>query len=197
MKSHAMIGGRVGKRSRACGEGRVNKVFATLLATLAAAVFLAPAVGHAALGDCGQPLTEGAKPTASDCLFILQAAVGSHACSPKPCICNTGGTGGITASDSLLCLRKAVGQDVQLMCSCTVTTTSSSTVSTSTSSTITLPPTTLPPSAFEGTGAADSAPAAREAGTALQTLAQPGLQAAAADSFVEVSAGDVDVCSAK
>ena len=30
--------------------------------------------------DCGQPLSTGERPVASDCLFVLQAAVGSSTC---------------------------------------------------------------------------------------------------------------------
>ncbi len=100
---------------------------------------------HAAQGDCSQPITNGENPTASDCLFILQAAVGSQVCTPE-CICDTSGGGGITASDALICLKKAVGQAVTLNCPCATTTTSSTvtTSTTTTSSTMTAATTTLP-----------------------------------------------------
>jgi hypothetical protein len=81
----------------------------------------APAL--AAQGDCGQPVTTGANPAASDCLFILRVAVGSETCSPT-CICDTNGSGSVTASDALVCLSKAVGQDVALECACTTSCTS-------------------------------------------------------------------------
>lgn len=71
----------------------------------------------AAQGDCGQPLSNGAQPSASDCLFILRAAVGVDTCSPV-CICDVNGAGGISATDALLCLNKAVGQAVDLLCPC-------------------------------------------------------------------------------
>ena len=91
----------------------------------------------AAQGDCAQPVTTGSLPTASDCLFILRAAVGSAICDPA-CICAPKGSLPTTATDSLVCLKKAVGQVVTLDCPCQATTTTSSTVSSSTSTT-TLP----------------------------------------------------------
>ena len=89
---------------------------------LAAATFVFTIVASAAparadLGDCGQPITTGAKQTASDCLFILRAAVGSATCDPQ-CVCDTNAVDLVTASDSLQCLRNAVGQDAPLMCEC-------------------------------------------------------------------------------
>ena len=79
---------------------------------------------------CGQPVTSGAKPTASDCLYILRTAVGTETCTPE-CICDVNAAGGVTASDALLCLRKAVGQDVTLDCgaACPVTGMSSAAMS--------------------------------------------------------------------
>jgi hypothetical protein len=73
---------------------------------------------------CGRPVTSGANPTASDCLYILKAAVGAETCTPE-CICDVNAAGGVTASDALLCLKKAVGQDVTLDCgpACAVTNT--------------------------------------------------------------------------
>jgi len=68
-------------------------------------------------GDCGQPSSSGTSPTAGDCLFILRVAVGSATCSPD-CICAPKGTLPTSASDALLCLRKAVGQVVELACPC-------------------------------------------------------------------------------
>ena len=72
---------------------------------------------EAAQGGCGQPVSSGAQPIASDCLFILRAAVGSETCSPD-CVCDTNGTDDTTASDALVCLKRAVGQDVDLDCRC-------------------------------------------------------------------------------
>lgn len=68
-------------------------------------------------GDCSQPISPGSSPAASDCLFILRAAVGSSVCDPQ-CVCDPNAVDLITAPDALLCLRYAVGQDVDLMCAC-------------------------------------------------------------------------------
>jgi len=78
----------------------------------------------AAVGDCGQPVTNGSNPTATDCLYILKTAVGAQTCNP-PCICDVNAAGGVTATDALTCLKKAVGQDVTLDCGagCTAPTT--------------------------------------------------------------------------
>ena len=85
--------------------------------TFAAIVaFAAPAL--AAQGDCSQPVSTGSAPAASDCLYILKVAVGSLTCSPA-CICAPKGTLPTSSSDALLCLRKSVGQQVQLNCPCT------------------------------------------------------------------------------
>ena len=123
----------------------MTKHILTLL--FACLIFIAiPVAGHAAQGDCGQPVTTGTTPTAADCLFILKAAVGTETCDPV-CVCDTNGAANITAADALLCLKKAVGQDVTLTCPvpCGVVTTSTSTTSSSTSSstsTVTVPTTT-------------------------------------------------------
>jgi len=75
-----------------------------------------------AQGDCGQPITSGASPTASDALAVLRTAVGSSAC--EICVCDVDGSGSIVASDALATLRRAVGQNVALAClACRVETT--------------------------------------------------------------------------
>ena len=75
------------------------------------------APAHALEGDCGQPKSKGANPVASDCLFILKAAVGSATCD-RPCICEVRGGSSVKASDALFCLKKSVGQSVALTCPC-------------------------------------------------------------------------------
>lgn len=80
----------------------------------------------AGLGDCSQPVTNGVAPTATDCLFVLQAAVGAQTCDPE-CICDPTGGGGATATDALLCLKKAVGEAVELQCPCPPDTTTTTT----------------------------------------------------------------------
>ncbi len=66
---------------------------------------------------CAQPLTSGPSPTATDCLFILKAAVGLTSCSPA-CICAPKGALPPTATDALFCLKRAVGSPVVLNCPC-------------------------------------------------------------------------------
>jgi hypothetical protein len=96
----------------------VNVRFAVMNAiALTLLVVLSSSPLHAAQGDCGQPVSSGAQPTASDCLRILRVSVGSDTCA-RACICDTNGIGGTTASDALVCLKKAVGQDVDLGCRC-------------------------------------------------------------------------------
>jgi len=62
-------------------------------------------------------VTNGSQPTASDCLFILRTAVGAVTCDPA-CICAPKGSLPTTATDALVCLKKAVGQGVALNCPC-------------------------------------------------------------------------------
>jgi len=94
----------------------------------------APPVG-ADPGDCGQPVTVGTAPAASDALYVLRAAVGIATCSPS--VCDTDGSCTVTAADALRLLGFVTGQDYPLSCDlCGVTTTSTST------STTTLPPAT-------------------------------------------------------
>jgi len=79
---------------------------------------------------CAQPVSSGALPTATDCLFILNAAVGLQSCD---CVCDPSGDGNSTATDALLCLSVAVGGPQTLMCPCGGTTTSSTSSTTNTS----------------------------------------------------------------
>ncbi len=76
-----------------------------------------PAAGLAAQGDCGQPVSNGPGPVATDCLFILNVAVGLQTCSPE-CICAPSGTLPAKATDALLCLGASVGTPVSLDCPC-------------------------------------------------------------------------------
>ncbi len=83
---------------------------------------------------CSQPISAGSSPVASDCLFILQAAVGNVTCTPE-CVCAPTGTLPPKATDALLCLNAAVGAPANLNCPCSATTTIASTTTT-----VTLPP---------------------------------------------------------
>lgn len=67
---------------------------------------------------CAQPVSSGAGPVASDCLFILNAAVGTQSCAPDACVCDPSGDASIKATDALLCLNAAVGIPVTLDCQC-------------------------------------------------------------------------------
>lgn len=100
----------------------------------------AQAQAGAAAARCAQPTSSGSSPTATDALFILNAAVGLTSC--ELCVCDVDGSGAITASDALIALQIAVGGLIPLQCppcgSATSTTTSSTTSTTST--TTTLPP---------------------------------------------------------
>jgi hypothetical protein len=106
----------------------------SLLAFALAVVLFGPAVASAQ--QCSQPVSSGSLPVATDCLFILGAAVGLQNCA-SACVCDVNGSGGApNATDSLVCLNVAVGVNIALDCPCDVTTTTDSTTTT----TITLPP---------------------------------------------------------
>jgi pathogenesis-related protein 1 len=112
-----------------------------LLNGLALCVILSPGAHSSARAEgCGQPLSSGAAPTATDCLYLLRAAVGATACA-MPCECAPKGTLPTSATDALLCLNAATGQPASLQCPCEATnstTTSSSTTTTDSTSTTTL-----------------------------------------------------------
>lgn len=150
----------------------------------------------AALGDCGQPNSSGTTPTATDALFILNAAVGLVVC--ELCVCDVDGSRTITATDALRALQIAVGGDLGLNCppcgtgatSTVSTSTSSTTSTTSTSSTTTMPvvaqaspgrhavspPDTTCPAADTGTAADDAEAAADGIDRSLCLLDAPRLQ---------------------
>jgi len=66
---------------------------------------------------CARPVTGNPEPVASDCLAVLQAAALLRACVPA-CICAPGGMLPATATDSLICLGRATGRNVELNCPC-------------------------------------------------------------------------------
>jgi cytochrome c553 len=68
--------------------------------------------------NCAQPVSSGAAPVASDCLFILNVAVGAQTCTPEACVCDPTGDGSVAATDALLCLNVAVGGGAALNCPC-------------------------------------------------------------------------------
>ena len=89
-------------------------------ALLAADLLLSPPCGTRCLDadntckKCGQPLSTGRDPLASDALQVLRAAVGQQEC--RVCVCDVDGSGSVKASDALLTLRLAVGQNASLSC---------------------------------------------------------------------------------
>ena len=86
--------------------------------------------------ECSQPVTTGPEPVATDCLYILQAAVKLVTCSPE-CICAPTGTLPVKATDALLCLNVSVGISFPLNCPCNGGTSTTVTSSTVTSTTVT------------------------------------------------------------
>jgi len=66
---------------------------------------------------CAQPSSDGPIPVATDCLFLLNAAVGLAACTPE-CVCAPKGALPVSATDALVCLTAAVGGSVELRCPC-------------------------------------------------------------------------------
>jgi len=76
-----------------------------------------PPVIRGAEGDCGQPMSTGSAPTATDALFVLRAAVGAATC--VPCLCdvdNSGGARPVSATDALKVLSRAVGLPIVMNC---------------------------------------------------------------------------------
>jgi len=90
----------------------MNRYLGLVLLTSLALTAAQPA--RAGLGDCGQPVSSGADPVASDALTALQAAVSLARCGI--CVCDADGSGSVVATDALLILNKAVGQDVEVTC---------------------------------------------------------------------------------
>ena len=81
-----------------------------------------PSLAHADFGDCAQPVTTGIDPAVTDCLFILQSAVGLTQCEPE-CICDVDGSATVSVIDAQICLALVTGQGVTSMCPCEPTTT--------------------------------------------------------------------------
>ncbi len=105
-----------------------RKISALVVATTVA-VFVFSHAAVAAQGDCSQPVSAGVNPVASDCLFILKAAVGLLTCTPQPCTCDPTGDGSTTASDALTFLKKSVGESITLLCPCgSISTTTTTTI---------------------------------------------------------------------
>ncbi|MFN2375825.1 MAG: hypothetical protein ABR538_04760 [Candidatus Binatia bacterium] len=82
---------------------------------LAAAFLLSTATpSGAALGDCGQPASDGGETTTLDALYALRASVDLVYCNR--CVCDLDDSGTVTASDAQAILRDAVGLEVVVDC---------------------------------------------------------------------------------
>ncbi len=80
---------------------------------LAGFLLLMPLAASAEVAPCGSP-TSGGAPRASDALFTLRAAVQVGDCDIR--VCDVSDTNTVTASDALMILKSAVGQDVRFNC---------------------------------------------------------------------------------
>ncbi len=58
----------------------LSRLWLVTLLALALPSFALPAPASADQGDCGQPLSTGARPVASDALLVLNTAVGRSHC---------------------------------------------------------------------------------------------------------------------
>ena len=97
---------------------------AAIAALLAICLVEAPDAQEGAGCFCAQPVSGipdvlSERPVATDCLFILNVAIGLQSCSPV-CICDVDSSGGApSATDALICLYAAVGVPDVLDCNCT------------------------------------------------------------------------------
>jgi len=95
--------------------------FVTRIALGAAVVFAAGAIitpdTEARLGDCAQPVRDGEVPSVTDCLAILQAAVGIAPCF-RECTCAVRGRSYVTVVDAQACLAASGGDASRLACAC-------------------------------------------------------------------------------
>jgi hypothetical protein len=74
--------------------------------------------------QCGDPVADASiagdassRPAlvkATDGLFMLRAAIALETCAA--CVCDVDGSGAVTATDALIALKIAVGQQIELAC---------------------------------------------------------------------------------
>ena len=103
----------------------------SVLFTCTLAIALATQLSGADEGDCGQPVSTGAAPTATDALWVHRTGVGLAACENT--VCSIDGSCAITAGDALRVLAIATGQQIELDCTgCAPTTTTTTSTTTST-----------------------------------------------------------------
>jgi len=91
--------------------------FSRLIAATAvvSAVMSSAELARADIGACGQPVSTGTAPTATDARYALLAAIGARVCDL--CVCDVDMSGTIVATDALLLLSDATGLAVTLTCS--------------------------------------------------------------------------------
>ena len=129
-----------------CGGGTTTTTITTTTTVTVTSTSTTTSTIPGGEASCADPVAPYDGPVATDCLFILQAAVGSETC--LACICDAIGQNGTNATDALLCLNVSVGQPLPLDCpACNGTTTTSTTSTTSgepttTSTTVQEPTTT-------------------------------------------------------
>jgi hypothetical protein len=109
---------RQGNLFRSGTIARGNRLVAFIAAISLSYEIALPSPGLGAVLKCGQPVSSGDGPMASDALAVLQASVGLPACSVAPCVCDVGLPQGISTSDALRVLRNAVGALSILSCQC-------------------------------------------------------------------------------
>jgi hypothetical protein len=107
-----------------------------LICALTALLAAAPVIADQ--GDCGQPLSTGGGPTATDALYVLRTGVGLASCQIT--VCDIDGSCAITAGDALRVLAIATGQQIELDCTaCGATTTTTTSTTSTTTSTVPAP----------------------------------------------------------
>ena len=97
----------------------------------ALALVLAPSLAVAGAGDCGQPVSNGSHPSATDALWVLNTGVGLQECEVS--VCDVDGNCIISAGDALRVLAVATGQPIEIDCTGCGGTTTTTTTSTTTS----------------------------------------------------------------
>jgi hypothetical protein len=100
--------------TRSCSSLGLPALVITVATVAVVALPLVASHAFAAEPRCGQPVTTGDVPKASDALSVLRTAVGTVPC--QKCICDVDRTGTITTGDALRVLRKAVLLPVTIRC---------------------------------------------------------------------------------
>ncbi|HEY2772700.1 MAG TPA: hypothetical protein VGK20_01480 [Candidatus Binatia bacterium] len=85
---------------------------------LALAITVPAVTASAHHGDCGQPVSMGNRPAASDALVVLKVSVGAGQCGDTntDCDCDVDDSGRVTSGDALVVLRSSVGFPMHMSC---------------------------------------------------------------------------------